>query len=143
VSHPRIDQRTHRAIRVSGSDIDAVSPKEGVRAFICAWRCPITGLMQHVLFILVWGGIPIGCVVLGCLPLPWWTVAIGPVVEVGAFVTMRAMARPDDEFYGAYLTLGVVFAVASIVFWAGGRALLMWVRWVRNKDPLTGRDPHP
>ena len=78
---------------------------------------------------------------LGFAGLPLWSCAICPAVEVIVWGIRRLNASVADDMKHAYLLVGLIFAVASVITWVGGRIISAWMRSAFSKPAARTKKP--
>ena len=84
-------------------------------------------LFLHVLLFVL----PLVAFLVGLSRVPIWSYAVCPLVEVIVWGVAWLNASQDDDMKHAYLWIGLIFACS--VFWLGGRAIRVWVRWTNRE----------
>ena len=79
--------------------------------------------------------------VLGLAALPLWSSAISPAIEMIVWGLRQLNASASDDMKHAYLRVGLICAVASIITWLGGRAISAWIRSAFAKPTAGPNEP--
>lgn len=91
--------------------------------------------MRDFLSLFLFMGVPAIAFLLGLSKLPWWTIAVCPVVELAVWGWKRVNVDPTYDEKGVIVAVAVLFAIASFVTWTAGRGLSGYVRFLGRQPP--------